>query len=481
MYHEVTKSIAASQTDKDRLNNNQCSNNQCSNNRRGEIQHSRRAILAASLAASCAVIAGGCKSEPEAIAPTTIRTDVPLRLLWVGSESDSTILKRKWEAVASQPLRITVVTLERSQCDGVIQSILDQHKSNDLIVYPLMAAASLTDAKALIPQADALLGGTSALDSIDKAGDKSPPLARLYPVLRNNASQFAGETIGLPLGANLPGILSAEPFEPLNSWADYDRWIDKDLGGAAAEPLTPGWVGQMFLWRAAGWTNSQWLFGSENLTPQINQDDFVAVLQQMLETSKRYKDGRQSPKQIWEGILSGKLRGGIGWEVPSEDNSTEITVSNLPTRQDTERVLLDPFLPIISISTGCRQSAAAVELLKWISAGEGSQSLAGQIPSVTATRVVGSNDTGARQQRRSQYQTWLRKRLDTPITLPTLQLLSGDQYYAALDSEIDRCLDGKSSVKESLNNVAAAWTTLNEKLNVKEQERAWRRAQGSRA
>ena len=61
---------------------------------------------------------------------------------------------------------------------------------------------------------------------------------------------------------------------------------------------------------------------------------------------------------------------------------------------------------------------------------------------MTPTRGDEEGDPAASGDR--GYESWLVRRLRTPNTLPTLQLIDADQYYQTLDQQIIRCLDDKA-------------------------------------
>jgi ABC-type glycerol-3-phosphate transport system substrate-binding protein len=135
------------------------------------------------------------------------------------------------------------------------------------------------------------------------------------------------------------------------------------------------------------------------------------------------------------------------------------------------------------LSANCRQSAAAKRFIGWISGGEGGQTVRQQISGMTdirkATPSSGQSDpvsggTGG-------YDSWLADRLRSPLTLPTVQLLRAGEYYQALDSQVRRALDGQITPADALSQVAKQWQATTEKVGLKKQLRAWRRAQGMRA
>ena len=81
----------------------------------------------------------------------------------------------------------------------------------------------------------------------------------------------------------------------------------------------------------------------------------------------------------------------------------------------------------------------------------------------------------------SSFGQWLATRLSSPITMPTLQLLHAGDYYAALDSQVVRALDGEVTPEQALAEVARRWQATTEQVGVEKQLRAWRRAQGMRS
>ncbi|NND98846.1 MAG: hypothetical protein HKN47_16130 [Pirellulaceae bacterium] len=434
-------------------------------------KYNRREMLAA---AGVATLAIGCgkKDDPEE-ATTPARSEVPLRVLWVGAEADAQTVQRAWAAVRSQPLKMDVVSLQRDNPVGVVEAVLDKYKRIDVLVYPLLATGELSRALALVPLSD---------DDVDSVEDE---LGRLLPTVRNGAAQFAGEFVATPIGARLPALLSTNEIDSMSSWTEYHRWVDTELSGQAAEPLSPGWAGAMFLWRAATTIQGEWLFDRDGLKPLVADEEYVDVLTQMVETAKRYTGERKSPAEIWNQLRGGQLRGGIGFPGTGEQVAqaeVDVNISDLPGAADTSRVLLDPFAMVASISSGCRQSNASKDLMNWMSGGEGSESLRSQVDAITVTRSAPAERRfESRQASSDGYERWLRERLTKRLSLPTLQLLAADEYYAVLEQQIGSAIAGDRRPAEALGELAAAWSKLHQRLDVQEQSRTWRRAQGMRA
>ena len=419
----------------------------------------RRALLTS---VSAVLIASGCQTNStEEIAPAPPRQDVPLRVAMFGTEQDAEVLTRGWASVMSQPLKIETLKVDRAATAGIASRITELAEQSDVVIYPIIAMAELVADDAIVPIQTAEFAATEQ------------ELGPVATTMRNGAAMYGGNLVATPLGAQVPALLVTEAIDPIETWADYESWVS-DLDGAAAEPLAPGWAAIAYLWRAASTLESGWLFSGDDLTPLVDSEPYVQILQQMKQTAEKYKPGRLTPSEIWSQIQSGKLKGGIGFQVGNE-NEAQVSVSNIPGAASTNRVLLDPFSPVISISAACRQTAASKQFANWLSGGEGSESVRRQIPAMTTTRTRRIAAGDSNQQQGSAYQQWLSKRLTTPVTLPALQLLAAGEYYAALDQQIGLCLDGTTGPAEALTAVATRWRELTDSIGVEKQERAWRR------
>ncbi len=425
----------------------------------------RRDVL---LAASAVLLAAGCRSEEneEVTTPIAEREDVPLRIVMVGSGADAELLTRAWASVMTQPLKIQTLDISRQSAAGDLAKLPELAKKSDVLIYPILATADLFAANSIVP----------ATPESYRAAEQE--LGQVQAAAKNGAGMYAGEIFAVPLGARLPALVATEEMDPLSSWAEYDRWVG-DLEDAACEPLASGWAGAMFLWRAASTLETGWLFSREGMVPLVDSQPYIDVLKQMKATADRYQPGRLTPEQIWSRIQGESLRGGICFQATA-DNETQVHVLDLPGEVSANRVLLDPFSPVVSISSSCRQTSASKQFANWLSGGEGSETIRRQIPGMTAVRRQRVGGSAANQQQAGSYDQWLSERLETPITLPAMQLLSAAEYYAVLDQQVGSCLDGQASPDEALGEVAASWRRLNESVDTRKQERAWRRAQGMR-
>ena len=434
----------------------------------------RRRFLSGS-AASAAWVAVGCKNElqPE-LQATPERRDVPLRLVLAGTAQDAETIRRGWGAVTEQPIDIQPIELNRAAAASLSRAVLDAAKKSDLVIYPLAWVPQASVAEVVVPLS------ADEFEEIDKQADG------LFPALRSGAARYAGEYLAVPLGAPLPAMLSVndlpdssddQPQTGLASWEAYDEIVAETWDGLAGEPTAPGWAGAMYLWRTAD--TKGWLFHREDLQPMVKTEPYVRSLELMVRTSARYKTKQQTPDQVWSGVQSADLQGGIGFPRTGTAADGEFQIRDLPGVSELSKVLLDPFSPVISLTASCRQSAAAKRFMQWISGGEGSATVRHQVPGMTG---IGNENVSDAQSTSvaGSYDQWLATRLSSPVTLPTLQLLEAGQYYAVLDKQVGRALAGDATPEQALAEVANRWHTITRDVGVAKQLRAWRRAQGIR-
>jgi hypothetical protein len=429
----------------------------------------RRRLLVGSTALAVGVTTG-CRQKPEtSVVAKAERRDVPLRIAMIGSDEDAEAIRRGWSAVTDQPLSIQPIDLNRAETGSLFDVVNDAAKKSDLVMYPLALVAQLTGQEAIVPISK------DEFEQIEESAGK------LLPSPGNGAARYAGEYFAVPLGAAIPALLSAEQIGDVDSWEDYDRLVAEQWGSMAAEPSAPGWAGVMFLRRAA--EIPSWLFRREDLQPVVDTEPYFDALQLMARTYSRYQSKSRTPSQVWDGIQAGELKGGIGFPVGQNNSEVEVYVNNTPGMDDSPKLLLDPFALVISLSSNCRQSVVAKRFMRWISGGEASESVRRHVSGMTvvrrspATSVQGDSAGGVK----NRYDDWLASRLQSPVTLPTLQILNAGEYYHTLDQQVLRCLQGEATAQAALGEVARQWQAITERVGVAKQLRAWRRAQGMRA
>lgn len=431
--------------------------------------HRRRLLHSAG--AMAAWFAVGCDRQAslqqEATSqPDPSRPTVPLRVLLVGAPQDVETLQRGWESVSEQRLEITLIELDRSRPGGLAERVLANANKTDLMIMPINMAAEAIHRDLVVPL------------SADEFAQADESLGAVVAAARNAAARYAGETYAIPLGADQPFLLSGEALETVDSWQAYDRLVES-WEGLAGEPTAPGWAGSMFLWRSA--SERSWLFSRDDLQPIVDTPPYVHSLEQMVQTCSRYRAKSQTPEQVWQGVADASFRGGIGFPGTGSEIGGVVAIGQLPGTTDASRVLLDPFSPVITIAASCRQTALAKHLMVWLSGGEGSQSVRRQVRGMNTIRSQDLAGTDAVASNLSNYERQLLNRLKSPVTMPTLQLLSAGEYYSVLDQQVVRAIEGKVSPGEALAEVSRQWQSITERVGRDEQQRVWRRAQGMRA
>lgn len=413
---------------------------------------------------SCAALGtAGCRQpDPddagsESEAPT--ESTVPLRLLVIGDQATADMIARGWQSVSATPIRSEVVSHTRGAAPA-LDEIISAAKKADLILAPAIFTPDLLAGGRIKP-----LKG-KAFEQMGEAG---------LPSLDLSLGRFADEHYALPIGAKKPALLSGDPIETPPNWEAYDSAVANTFGGNAAEPTAKGWAGWMFLMRLARKSN-RWLFNRETFAAGIAHPENVRSLELMQKTVARYPDADLTPGQIYDRVAAGDLAGGIGF--PSAGLSSQadlLQVTSLPVLESIVRELIDPYSPVLLWSSQCRQTAVARTFCGWIAGPEGARQLGQTYPEFSATRrdVALSVD--------GVYDRWLVQQYDTPLTLPTLRIHRGYEYYAALDQAIIGCVRGTESPESALKGVAETWNEITEEVSSDTQLRAWRQNQGLKA
>lgn len=431
------------------------------------IRLTRRRLLGSSAAAAASALVGCDRPANPSGAESSSASEanrplVPLRLTMVGDPEAIEVITRGWDTVAEHPLDIDLIPLDRSEPEKLADRVIAAAEQTDVLMLPLVLTPEVIQREFVV-----------ALSGEDfETADQT--LGAIVPAVRNGAARFAGDVYTIPLGASLPFLLSVEELESVDSWQAYDR-IVQGWGGEAAEPTAPGWAGAMWLWRSASERN--WLFGREYLEPLVDTEPYVRSLEQMVQTCARYNSKGLTPQQVWQGVASSELRGGIGFPEIRSEVEGSVFIAELPGTGDGSRVLFDPFSPVVLLASSCRQSAVAKRFMTWMSGGEGSRTVRREVRGMTDTRV---HLTSSPSTEGSNYDRRLSERLASPVTMPTLQLLGGCEYYAVLDEQVIRAINEEVSPREALQAVAQQWQAITDRVGRKDQRRVWRRAQGMR-
>jgi hypothetical protein len=229
-----------------------------------------------------------------------------------------------------------------------------------------------------------------------------------------------------------------------------------------------------------------------DLTPLIDSEPYVEVLEQMAQTVQRYQSEPMTPGQIFNAIRRGRLQGGLGYEAPAEQTDPaegggeaageqagtevfDVLVFDCPLETRTDRLWFPQSTPLACLSSGSRQTDASKRLIGWLSGGSELAPLRQRTARFSRTRRP---PKGEGFQTASAYARWLEQRLGTLQVLPSLVLPGGNEYYNVLNRHVRRYLQGEGSAHEALSQAAAQWQTLTDRLGRQRQVGAWKRNLG---
>lgn len=475
-------------------------NQPCETERRKPSMWRRRQWLAWTSVAGAAVLTG-CRetSNDEGFESAPIvRTDVPLRVVWTGTNAEAETLLRTWQSISEQPLTITVIappndadataSLETSKKEP---SIWEAVAKADVVAYPLVQLGEMVSRELVMPSLPSEVGSS---EGTDFSGNKADP-----PAIRV-VTNYGQESRAKCLGGSLPAMLVGEKATSKVSSSETITWnaleqFAAEFPGQVAEPTAEGWAGVSYLWRLASVLSATWLFDRDTLDPLLTQPEYVDVLRQMTATTKHGPDSPMTPGEIFRNVGSGKLVAGIGFpqnkteRTDADDEaaaSSNVQVAAFPIAESdvvdadgaklerTGRIMFAPQTILGSLSASCRQTAAANQFLKWLAGGEGSEPLYRSIPGLQHPTAASSIDDAAG----GNYQPWLRSAWQNPNVMPPLNLVGGDRYLAALDIEVRKCLTGKQTPEDACAAISKSWSELHNDYGVTKQKRSWQRALG---
>lgn len=475
---------------------------------------SRRDFLVAATSSALLLGCNRAPSQPDPQASTsTVRSDVPLRVLLCGDKRWSEMLTTAWSGVSDQALQITLLDPAVVSVDQWQDKVMAAMKLSDVGIVPTGMLAALDAESALTPPSD------------DWLSEEGVNVASLFPVIREGLITFGGRTVALPQGAIQPSVvvrtdLSSGTLTLPVDWESYIRQATELNGSSGddkepvvAEPLAPGDAARMFLWRANVANPPVWLFERETFTSVIDQEPYVETMETLKRCASQYRGARLTAGEVWSRITSGQLKMAIAWpaissqserieeatgcdfgRLPSVGKATERTGSDSPSTASTSGIatvrqtLIDAESPVAVMSSHCRQSESAKRFMTWLIDGEGTSMIRTAVTGLTPMRADSSvasreeeqNDVGAANSGTQDYVSVLSESLSSLNLRPAPRLLHYRKYLAALDTAVQSCLDEKQSSQEALSVAAKTWDALTQEVGAMPQHRAWRRTQGLR-
>ncbi len=385
----------------------------------------------------------------------------------------------------------------------------------DVFVYPSRYKADLIDKKKLLPIPDHLL-------ETDDFNQRE--LLRPY---RDTLVKFEGNWIAVSLGEPRPAvfyrtdIFAGNNLRPPQTWQQYNVVAEQisKLRSASSTPEDqmlfrvlemhePNAWGKNFAIRAAPYLMAQGRFSTffdiRSMAPYILSPPFEQALADLIAAQPNVEF--VSPQDAYQSILLGKAAMVITWPSISwtvlDANSTQIaeplpiSVVALPTasqRYDYSRerwvesesgaftVRYEGFEGMLaSVNVDAEFSTTARLFVTWLASKPFSTRLRTLAPHFGATRAshLGNlspwlgDDLPA--DTKTKYSDIVRDYSQAELRMTWLPIAGVDSYEAALNSALQRVINGESKIEGALSDVENAWQALTEERTVERQSRLYR-------
>ena len=482
------------------------------------------AILALALCTSCFRSSTPSPGTPAAPAGQDLfsASDVVLRCLVIDDPGLAEAIDREWSARAERELMIEQATLDADLAS------LDEFAA-DVIIYPAALIGELVERQLIIPFPEQILEGNIY------ARQDVFELLRLRE-MRWGESTTMAVTFGSPqlVLAYRADLFEKRGLTPPRTWSQYQQIIEelRNTSGSTgttsppaedevneepmepcAEPLAPGWGGQVLLARATAYARhrSQYstLFDHTTMEPLIAGPAFIRALDELMAANREDAAAlERTPRDVWQLLVAGRCAMALTWPAPSKASAAEpsqpvpeIAFTTLPGSEEvfnfrakdwqphaTGSVEYVPLMAVDgrlgSVTRQSRQPVAAANLLAWLAGKEWSAQVA----------THSSHTTIYRNSQLTSPQSWVPSSL-TPAaarsyvdavehSLSSSQWVFSPripgraQYLAALDKAVQQALSGEQTSQAALSEAAVQWQAITEELGVASQQAAYRRSLG---
>ena len=381
------------------------------------VRRDRRQLLATAAAATVAAALPGCPAADVADDPPAdppVRSDVPLRIVWLGDDASADQIRRRWLGVSDQPIEITTVDLAAAWADD--RAFLAAAGRCDLVCYPIAWLGTLHRGDLILPV------------PVELAGTLPPTLPTTLAV-RIDDRHWA-----VPIASNPPVVLrDAEQVTAApESWSAFDQAI-RGAAGRGGQPTGTPHAASGFLHRWAQRPSPQaWLFSPATMRQTLASEAAIGAMEELLATL------RQSGRVVADPVAAANQVSLGDWVIAVGDRSAveaptgeSIQTSPLPGSV----AIADPSRPVASLAASCRQTAVATGWLQWTTT-------IGEVPVVDSVRLT--------------------------LTLP-----GGAEYLNVLNDEIVAAVDSDTPAAEVLRRVGDRWDAVTDRIGVDQQAAAW--------
>jgi len=346
----------------------------------------------------------------------------------------------------------------------------------------------------------------------------------VFELLRCREAAWADDVYAVAFGSPVlicyyrADLLEKLDRRPPQTWQEYHRlaellWQQKNSDGdspwcGAIEPLAPGWAAIVLLARAAPYakhhSNYSTLFDIDTMEPLVAGPPWVRALEELVAVCKfgpAEKLG-YDPASARAAFWQGRCGMALTWptaagEIPQPVcEEVRIGFAELPgapevynigaSRWDTRAEDVDPRVPLLGsagrigvVAVGSANRPTAFRLLAWLSGGQYGSKLCASSPATTLFRrpQLKSPQTwaeapvppvAAAQYAAATERTFLRQQWLFALRIP-----GREEYLASLDAAVRRAVRAEKPPAEALQEAAAQWEQITERLGTGQQKLAY--------
>jgi multiple sugar transport system substrate-binding protein len=409
------------------------------------------------------------------------------------------LLRGEWKARSGGELEVEAVALDQlAEANSL---------TGDLAVFPSRWLGALAERGDLQPVRSAVL--------------KSPELGLndIYPAIRNGEMKYGGETLALPLGSpplllcwrqTITGDKASPPWPP-TTWAEYRRLLG--VGSSKAQPTAPPLAKQAaaftLIARALSYTDSQQraeaLFDAETMAARMTAPAFVRALSEIVEETSVTSDQQPADfEHSVERLRSGKALAALGWpglvrDTAGAPTAADVSFAALPAAEQTYSptsnrwenqlsrqsvTLLGVEGRLVGVNRRTRNAVSAFKLAQWLTSGDVAVQLSSRSSGTLWYRVSQA----------SSYARWAKgetaRRSGTPVTQVIAEVLATetpvmiprvpeiDEYLDSLAEAVRSAAPGEAAAKAALEEAAAKWEAITDRLGRQSQAKSYRRHLG---
>ena len=442
-------------------------------------------------------------------------------VLVVNDDPLAAAIENQWNTRA-----IGTVTVETTTAEQVGAQIRAGKLTTDLIVYPSYLLGELVEHGAIVPVPDHV------------QQDSRFGLADLVPMLRLHEAKWGSKLFASSFGSPSlvvyyrSDLLEASQLDVPTSWEDYEEVAASLATGdllrpnvsdqttveskvyAIAEPLAPGWAGQMLLARAAAYVkhrnNYSAFFHYRTMEPLIDSPPFVRALEELAAAARLAPPDilQMTPADVRALFEKGGCALAITWpshsphadvdeaagplvigfaELPGSADVYHIQDKQWQQRADGE----EPQVPLlgvagrlISITSVSRRSRSAAGALSWLTSEELGPTISPHSQYTGICRMTQLSQTGdwfpgwVSPAATRQYSDVIATSQTREAWLCSVRIPGRDRYMAALDRAVHQTVQGESSATKALQTAAREWHETTTELGIEQQSAAYRHSIG---